>query len=75
MQKASTQQKSSCLLGSRARNILTKSIPSDLLPLDLLPRNGQLASQPLKRAFSKPAECLVELILVITLRVRDAFDY
>ena len=76
--RASTQREiryNRSLLGPRTRNILTKSISSHLFPLNLLPRNGQLASQPLKRALREPAECLVELILVITLRVRNAFDY
>lgn len=54
-------------LSPTARNILTQSVPSNLLPLNLLSGNGQLSSQALESSFGQSAKASVELLLVVAL--------
>jgi len=56
------------------RNVLSKSVTANLLPVDLLPGDRQLPSQRLERALVHPGEGTVQLLLVVALRGRDAGD-
>lgn len=55
-------------------DILAQPISTNLLPLDLLPSNGQLPPEPLERALRSTDERPVQLLLVIPLGGRDARD-
>lgn len=55
-------------------NILSQPVPSNLLPLHLLPGDGQLSPQILERALCHLHERTVELLLVVSLRSRNAGD-
>lgn len=56
------------------RDILTQSVSTDLLPLDLLPRDGQLSPETLESTLSHAHKCPVQLFLVIALGRGDARD-
>ena len=55
-----------------SRNVLSQSVPSNLLPLHLLPCNRQLSAQVLKRLLGHLHKRPVERFLVIALCRRDA---
>jgi hypothetical protein len=48
-------------------NILTKPIPTNLLPLNLLPRDRKLPPQTLKRALTQARKRLIQIFLVLFL--------
>lgn len=52
-------------------NVLTQPIPTNLLPLDLLPRNRQLPPQRLERSLTQTTKRLVEILLVLLLLGSD----
>jgi hypothetical protein len=52
-------------------NILPKSIPANLLPLDFLPRNRQLSPQALERTLTQLRKRSVQVFLVFLLRSRN----
>lgn len=52
-------------------DVLTQSIPTDLLPLNLLSCNWQLPPECLERALAQTAKCLVQILLVLLLLRRD----
>ena len=52
-------------------NILSKPIPSNLIPLNLLPRNRQLSPQPFKRTLTQVRKSPVQLLLIFLLRQRN----
>lgn len=55
-----------------SRNVLSQSVPSNLLPLHLLPCNGQLSAQVLERLLGHLHKRPVERFLVIALCRSDA---
>ena len=52
-------------------NVLSKPIPANLLPLNLLPRNRQLSPERLERALIQASKRLVQLLLKLLLLACD----
>lgn len=53
---------------------MPEAVSADLLPLDLLSRDGQLSSQRLESTFTQASKRLVEVFLVLLL-FRADFSY
>jgi hypothetical protein len=56
-------------------NILPQPIPTNLLPLNLLPRNRQLPPQTLERTLTQLPKRLVQILLILLLRRRNLPDH
>lgn len=56
------------------RNILSQPISSKFLPLDLLPRDGQLSPETLERALRHLDKRPVQILLIVALSLGNAGD-
>jgi hypothetical protein len=48
-------------------NVLSQSVSADLLPLDFLPRNGQLSPETFERTLTQLSKRLVQILLILPL--------